>query len=475
MLGRKGSAIVLFAAGLTTFLMFLALVIDVGFWYTRRAQVQLNGDLAVLTAMGSLDPEASLATQKAFIANTTAGILKANGYDDGVWSVDPQGNTTGGMPNTYVGKVIATATTVLPTFFLNVWTTAKPVMRTVSAAEGVRQKASLPPCGFIAKNLLRYGGGGGAGGRVDSFNSDFGGYAPQNQEGGQFYDEANAVGCANAGIEYNGNVKQYGSLYSMGNIVVSGGAAIVDGNAEAGGTVSAQDGVVTGMIKNHADVPRFLLPPVVPPANIGTAAVNDNDRIRIYDTLAEMRASCPNGVCSGGTAVSDGATTLAVAGGKVVAMPAGGRYYFTDLKTTGNSAVVIVGDPDNPPIQHGAAGSHAPTRLYIDGDMDVTGGIEFNAALEAPGSGLGGITARDFEILGLAGADEIHIGGGSKIVADIYAPSATVALKGSQHTFGRMRASDIEIDGVASFTFDEALGYGNVDTDSFVIKVHLVE
>lgn len=474
MMRRKGSALVLFAVGLTTFLMFLALVIDVGFWYSRRAQVQLNTDLAVMAAMGSIKLEWTLAQQQAFVGFTTREILKANGYDASQWSIDAQPNTTGGTPGTYVGRTLAVATTVLPTFFLNVWTPARPTMRTVSAAEGIRQKASLPPCGFVAKNLLSYGGGGGAGGRVDSFSSvDGQSYQPGERFAGETFDRSNAVGCGNGTITYNGNVKQYGSLYSHSNIVITGGAALVRGDAEARGTVDVADGVVRGGTENpYSDVPHFTLPPVNAPADIATN--NANATIRIYKDQATYVAACPPGqICNGSCTAPDcrvqSDTELILNGGETAAMPAGGSYYFTRVRATGNSSIYIVGDP-------GLAGS-SPTKIYANGEFDATGGVEFNKSFAA-GLGpeqLNGVTAMDLQILGMPGCTDLRVGGGTKIVADIFAPDATVSLQGSQHTFGRIRANNINIDGVASFTFDEALGFGNVDTDTFLIRVHLTE
>lgn len=475
MIRRKGSALVLFAVGLTTFLMFLALVIDVGFWYQRRAQVQLNGDLAVLSAMGSINLEWPLDQQRVFVRNTALAILRANGYEDSQWSIDPQPNTTGGTPNTYVGRTFAVGTTVLPTFFLNVWTAAKPTMRTISAAEGIRQKAKLPPCGFVAKNLLSYGGGGGAGGLVDSFDSSDGrSYQPSQLENSvEFFDKANAVGCGNAQITYNGNVKQYGSLYSHSNIVISGGAAIVRGDVDASTTINVADGVIRGGSEHeYADVPHFTLPPVVAPEDIATN--NLNGTIRIYKDQNTYDAACPPGqVCNGACTAPDcrvqAGTELILNGGEAAAIPAGGNYYFTRVRATGNANLYIVGDP--------ALAGSSPTKLYVNGEFDATGGIEFNKSY-ASGLGptqLNGVTAMDLQILGMPGCTDLRVGGGTKIVADIFAPDATVSLQGSQHTFGRIRANNINIDGTASFTFDEALGFGNVDTDTFDIKVHLTE
>jgi hypothetical protein len=76
---------------------------------------------------------------------------------------------------------------------------------------------------------------------------------------------------------------------------------------------------------------------------------------------------------------------------------------------------------------------------------------------------------------GLASGSSLEIGGGSRTFADIHAPGLDFQLHGSSQLVGRIIANNIELDGTARFTFDEALGTKPLESLDIDIRVHLVE
>lgn len=442
---REGSALILLAATATTLVLMLSLVIDVGFWYSRRAERQLAADIAGLGAMASVDTARPLSEQQSMVRRVCQGILSANGHDLAEWTVDAQPDAGG----TYVERAIVSNQHRLPTFFWSVFSSARPLMRTDAVVEAIRQKVAVPPCAIIATGSADYSGAGA--GVLDSFDSGAGGYTATSLLDGKAFDRNNATICANGPVRFNGNVAQFGTIYSYGDASLVGGAAVIDGDVFAGGLVDVNQSTVTGEAASNADVPHFVLPPPEVPPDIAT--VNDNGLITIE---------------SNGSFSTFAGVTLTLGGQSIVHLRPGGDYYFRAVRLTGGSSMVIDGSLAD------IRNAGRQTRIFVDGDFSVLGGIQFAAALAAPGTDLGGLTALDLEIVGIATSGDITIGGGSKIVADIYAPLMDVTLAGEQHTFGRIRAHDITIDGNANFTFDEALGYGGADTDTFAVRAHLV-
>lgn len=441
---NAGSVIVLVAVTLAAIIFFAGLVVDVGFWYTRRSQTQANADVAILSALGQVDTTLSLAEQQNQLRTRCRGILAANGYDPDLWSVTPVSDPTG----QYVVGATVLTTQALPTFFLAAVTPIRPQLRTQAVADGVLKKSKLPPCGIVATGVASYLGGGV--GVIDSYHSGEAGYSPTHLESGRAYDRVNAQVCANS-LSYTGNIAQFGSIYDHADANFSGGSMIIDGDVVAGGTITVADSVVSGDVLPHSEVPHFTLPAPGVPADIAT--VNDNASIQIQRNASYDSFS---------------GTVLQVGGGAIIHLVPGRDYYFTAVQLTGGATIVIDGTLSD------IRNAGRPTRIFANGDFSAAGGIQFLSSLLAAGADLGGVTARDLEIIGMASTGSIDIGGGSKILADIYAPQMDVRLLGGGHTFGRIRANDIRIDGTANFTFDEALGYDGADTDTYSVRPHLI-
>jgi hypothetical protein len=445
----KGSALVLFVGGLTCLLLFLALVVDVGVWYSRRAQVQLTGDIAVLSAMGNVNLDTmTVAQQKQFVIDAAKAIITNNGYDTSRWTITPEQNTP--LNPLYVNRATITTTQPLPTFFWTVVTNRTPNMVVRSVAEALRVTAPTPNCGFIALNTIHYGGGGGAKGYVDSYNSNNGAYSAESHtindcgaSGGSksaIFDYANATGCSNGAISYNGNIAQFGSLYSHSTISLSGGAALLDGNLTASSAIDPGASTVCGQIKANSSVPHFTLPTV---DATGAIASNNDANIYWYDKKGNLQTL-------------GNANLYNAKAQEVIYLPAGGTYYFNGLSMTGQAQLVI----DN-------TTSNAKTTIYMDGDMKIAGGVGFANQANA--------SAQNLQILGTSNCQEITIGGNSAFYADILAPSASVNLNGTAGNYGRIRAWNIDLSGTGQFTFDEALGTKGFSTDTLNIRVHLVE
>ena len=83
---RSGNVIVVVAGGALVFLGFLALVIDVGCWYVRRAELEGLADLAAVAALrsGASDREGlSARCHEVFDANGATGVLAVGCESDG--------------------------------------------------------------------------------------------------------------------------------------------------------------------------------------------------------------------------------------------------------------------------------------------------------------------------------------------------------------------------------------------------------
>lgn len=78
---RRGAVLVVFAAGLFTFVSFLALVIDVGYLYALKARVQGVCDATALATLMALDPAQPPEAQERFARALTRKLLQSNGLD----------------------------------------------------------------------------------------------------------------------------------------------------------------------------------------------------------------------------------------------------------------------------------------------------------------------------------------------------------------------------------------------------------
>jgi hypothetical protein len=431
---RRGGVAVMIAGGLTCFMLFLGLVVDVGFWYTRKAQAQLNADLAALAAMGAVDQTQGATAQASFITATALGVLAANGYDTTKWSVatPPAESVSGAL---IVTSCAVSSTQMLPRFFTAVLGSAPVPMKVESSAEKRLLPGLSSSCAIIALNTFNYSGGGNN--SIDSFLTT---YSAVGSFEGKPFDNQGAHACANGNITMNGNVGMFGGLTSGGNISISGGSYTAVGNFVAKGSISS--GPDSGTSMANQNVPVFTFPKPVPPANIAT--VNDN---------ASITGGC-------GQPNSSGAWTCN--GNKTAILTAGKSYYFTDVKFTGQANIRIDGSPGS-----------SQTVIWMNGPMDLAGGASFKVSDDA--SGLGNVTAMNLRINGIADNQTISLKGGSEMVADIVAPTMTIDLGGNPHLFGRMIAKNIDVAGTAAFSFDESLPLLTFTAPGATVRVHLIQ
>lgn len=431
---RRGGVAIMIAGGLTCFMLFVGLVVDVGFWYTRKAQAQLNADLAALAAMGVVDQTQSPSAQAQFISATALGVLAANGYDTSRWSVATP------PPESVSGTLIVTScqlssTQLLPRFFTAVAGTAPVPMRVEASAEKRILPGLTSNCAILALNTFDYHGGGSN--SIDSFLLN---YQPTGSFEGKPFDNQGAHACANGNITLNGNVGMFGGLTTGGNISISGASYTAVGNFVAKGSISSAPDV--GTAQPNQNVPLFTFPKPVPPANIAT--VNDN------------------GTITGSCGQPDASGVWSCNGNRTGILTAGNEYYFTDVRFTGQAKIRIDGAPGS-----------TQTIIWMNGPMDLAGGASFKVSDDT--SGLGSVTAMNLRINGIADNQSITLRGGSEMVADIVAPTMAVDLAGNPHLFGRMIAKNIVVGGTAAFSFDESLPLTTFTAPGATIRVHLIQ
>ena len=85
---RNAAVLFIFAAGLMTFVSFMALVIDVGYLYAMKARLQGVVDSTVLVAATALDPAAAVDAQKPMIVGLSRRILGINGLAVDNYTID---------------------------------------------------------------------------------------------------------------------------------------------------------------------------------------------------------------------------------------------------------------------------------------------------------------------------------------------------------------------------------------------------
>ena len=157
-----------------------------------------------------------------------------------------------------------------------------------------------------------------------------------------------------------------------------------------------------------------------------------------------------------------------------------GEIFVNGHFSAGGSSTIRIRSPSAP-------GEGGPVRLFVDGNLTLTGGaqliIEPGAALEVYVTGrvnLGGglvnqnqsptmtviedgqpVVIPTFSIFSsFQGHDGVRIGGNTQIFASVYAPRTSVTVVGSGGLYGAVRGSSVEVTGAGGIHYDEALGEG---------------
>jgi hypothetical protein len=122
-----------------------------------------------------------------------------------------------------------------------------------------------------------------------------------------------------------------------------------------------------------------------------------------------------------------------VSGKQTVSIP-GGTYYVQDLTLKSNQTISVQG----------------PVKIYVNGNVDLTGSITVNQGLPA-----------NFEIVVL-GSGTVNLGGGSQLYAHVYAPLSDVTIHGTQDSFGlfgTVIGKTLSILGNSAIHYDESAAY----------------
>lgn len=416
---RRGITLVTFIIFTPLFLAILALVVDGGLAYARKAQFQVIADIAVLSAVGDL-PSGDFDAQDAHVRKRVKQHVLANS---------------------------------MPATFFEVQTIRHPTQDLLMAAS-VQHKASQGSTFGMFQGISSFGidirsvaeitigdiGGSGknlaifgeiivdANSKVlaDSYDSDSAVYNPTHTGAdGRAYDRANATIGSNSDANFTGDVSLHGSVYALGDIVVKGSSAYLRGDAIASGVVDAKPAAITGNILSGYPLPSFTpLAATKPPDIEGN---NDNDDISGY---VDSEALEDDFILrkKGGK------------GSKVIKIPAGGTYYLKEIDLPSDVDIHVTGNPD-------VAG---PAVLYLDGPVTVNGGI-INISSNPKPSHLRFISVAD------KGAGDIKLTGNGTIYADIYAPQQLADLRGTSVIYGRVFGDRVLFSGTVDFHFDEAL------------------
>lgn len=118
----------------------------------------------------------------------------------------------------------------------------------------------------------------------------------------------------------------------------------------------------------------------------------------------------------------------------------GGTYFFTDLTLSGGTTLKITG----------------PCRIYVTGDLDLTGGGVINAT-GLPENCLVFAHPYAYPPGQPPSTGEIKLTGNSQAAFALYAPDRDARLLGTSDLFGAIVAKKITVSGDANFHYDEAL------------------
>jgi hypothetical protein len=227
-----------------------------------------------------------------------------------------------------------------------------------------------------------------SGGIVDGFDSDVGSYVV-------------ATADSTANIWTNGDV-------NVTNATVKGDATAV------GAITYGSNGVVTGT------------------TTAGATALTPMDIIPCPATGFTPSAKVPSGP---GISYSTTTGALAVSSGATLTLT-DSAYFFSSIVLTGNSKLVVPGDPH--------------VNVYLRDLLNATGGTLNN--------GGGAATALSFTSCGTpATPADWTLTGGSEAYYSVYAPNHTVYVTGGADFYGAVVASTYYANGGAKFHYDAAL------------------
>jgi len=231
---------------------------------------------------------------------------------------------------------------------------------------------------------------------------------------------------ADAGGPY---AKGGGHVGSNEGIDLSGTAIYVRGNAIPGPLFTTE---ISGQSHVWGDtVPRRReLELAEPPLAEFEAALatNDNDQL-----------VTPGSKGKGGGPYDDKTMALTVTGQTEVVLE-GGTYFFTDVVLSGGATLVVQG----------------PSRIYVTGDVDLTGGSLVNVGGN-PTDCLVFAHGHPLPPGFQAKTPAVKLNGGPQVALGLYAPYRDVTVGGDLDVFGSVVGGNVKVSGDAYFHYDEAL------------------
>lgn len=312
----------------------------------------------------------------------------------------------------------------------------KPIEKWLQVA---LRRRSLWANGMVARNSIVWSGGVT---QADSWNSD---HDNNPATPGVAYGSTDGPARPNATV---------GSPNNANNAVsVSGGQVrgrILTGGGSVGHTSTAilednltQSNWETALVSSDfsATFPSVTVPS--PPA-IDKNAVNSSSPITFPSTLPAAGHKAWNG-----TYYYDFSSDWVLRMSGTQALTINGPVAFLATAHSGKTAVDLSG---NAQITIDSTGS---LTVYTDGDIDATGNAFANAT-STP------IALQLFGTNPAVSGQTFRLAGGGAAIGAIYAPNATVELKGGAELHGAAVGNRIEVTGTSKFHYDEALG--NVST-----------
>lgn len=237
-----------------------------------------------------------------------------------------------------------------------------------------------------------------------------------------------------------------GHIGSNEGIDLSGTAIHVRGNAIPGPLFRTE---ISGQSEVWGDtVPRRreleLLPPPLEDFEAALAS-KDNDQLIAPGDKGK----------GGGTGPYDMNTMSLNATGQTEVVLAGGTYFFTDITLSGGASLVIQG----------------PTRIYVTGNVDLTGGSLVNQTGK-PTDCL--VFAHGYPLPDgfQAKTPAVKLNGGPQVALGLYAPYRDVTVGGDVDVFGSVIGGSVNVTGDASFHYDEALKGVSGGTEVYLERLY---
>ncbi len=417
----RGIAVILILLLLPVLFGVIAVTVDVGYLYITKSRLQGVADVAVLTAVASIDAARTYQQEDSTLRTRIAQTSQSNGLGSGFFSVATV--RAPGADDLLLARVSASRDLVL--FFSSFLGISSIRVGVMASAEVMPQQIGYQGGGLALFGELLVDATGNV--FIDSYDSRNGPYiALSNGPDGRPYCRGNATIGGNHNADISGAISFHGDCFFGDNFTISGTSGLVMGNVLCGGTITAPPTAIAGSRVGAYNVPPFNPVPAQAPADILTT--NDNALITGYFDSAELSDNYVLKKSSG-------------SGEKIIYLPAGGRYYFREINLQSDVRIELQGDPTTAGV----------TTVYLDGPMTVLGGITNNAAVPKAG---------DLRILSVnpdPNDGPIKLGGNTTVYADIYAPQQDFTLAGGGVLVGRIFGRTLDLQGNTAVHYDEAL------------------